>query len=76
LDANSKRESKTKNLGKALLNPFFHKKGSGATICWQSRIDVLPFNKFNIGKGSTIEDYCTVNNGVGDVIIGNNTRLE
>ena len=60
---------------KLLLNPFFHFKGKGASICWQSRIDVLPFNKFNIGTDSTIEDYCTVNNGVGDVIIGNNTLI-
>jgi acetyltransferase-like isoleucine patch superfamily enzyme len=60
---------------KLFVNPFFHHKGKGASICWQSRIDVLPFNKFILGSGSTIEDYCTVNNGVGDVIIGVNTLI-
>ena len=60
---------------KLCINPFFHHKGKGASICWQTRIDVLPFNKFVLGKGSTIEDYCTVNNGVGDVIIGDNTLI-
>jgi acetyltransferase-like isoleucine patch superfamily enzyme len=60
---------------KLFINPFFHHKGKGASICWQTRIDVLPFNKFVLGKGSTIEDYCTVNNGVGDVIIGDNTLI-
>jgi acetyltransferase-like isoleucine patch superfamily enzyme len=60
---------------KLLLNPFFHYRGKGTSICWQSRIDVLPFNKFNIGTDSTIENYCTINNGVGDVIIGNNTLI-
>lgn len=35
----------------------------------------MPFNKFAIGFNSTIEDFCTINNGVGDVIIGNNTRI-
>jgi acetyltransferase-like isoleucine patch superfamily enzyme len=60
---------------KLFVNPFFHHKGKGASICWQSRIDVLPFNNFILGSGSTIEDYCTVNNGVGDVIIGENTLI-
>ena len=60
---------------KLLLNPFFHQKGKGSTIRWQSRIDVLPFNKFVLGDGSTIEDYCTINNGVGNVIIGQNTLI-
>lgn len=38
-------------------------------------MDVLPFNKFEIGDYSTIEDFCTINNGVGDVIIGKETRI-
>jgi acetyltransferase-like isoleucine patch superfamily enzyme len=60
---------------KYFINPFFHHKGKGASIGWQTRMDVLPFNKFELGKGSTIEDYCTVNNGVGDVIVGENTLI-
>ncbi len=60
---------------KLFLNPFFHQKGKGSTIRWQSRIDVLPFNKFVLGAGSAIEDYCTINNGVGNVIIGKNTLI-
>jgi acetyltransferase-like isoleucine patch superfamily enzyme len=36
-------------------------------------MDVLPFNTFQLGEGSVIEDFSTINNGVGDVIIGNNT---
>jgi acetyltransferase-like isoleucine patch superfamily enzyme len=38
-------------------------------------MDVLPFNKFELGKKSVIEDFCTVNNGVGNVIIGDNTLI-
>ena len=38
-------------------------------------MDVLPFNKFSLGEASTIEDFCTINNGVGDVVIGNNTLI-
>ncbi len=38
-------------------------------------MDVLPFNYFEIGRNSTIEDFATVNNGVGDVVIGDRTRI-
>ncbi len=38
-------------------------------------MDVLPFNQFQLGENSTIEDFSTVNNGVGDVIIGNNSLI-
>ena len=38
-------------------------------------MDILPFNKFSIGNNSTIEDFATVNNGVGDVFIGDRTRI-
>ena len=38
-------------------------------------MDVMPFNNFVLGKDSTIEDFATVNNGVGDVIIGERTRI-
>ena len=55
--------------------PFTSNKGKGAVIRRNARLDVLPFKKFYIGAHSTIEDFCTVNNGVGDVVIGNDTRV-
>ncbi len=57
------------------LNPFFHKKGKNARINRSTRMDVMPFNNFALGDDSTIEDFCTVNNGVGDVLIGNRCRI-
>lgn len=58
------------------LNPFIHKKGKGATIrSRRSRIDVFPWNDFNVGSGALIEDFTTINNGAGDVIIGDNARV-
>jgi acetyltransferase-like isoleucine patch superfamily enzyme len=57
------------------VNPFYHKKGKGASICRYARMDVLPFNHFEIGAYSTIEDFSVVNNGVGPVSIGSNTRI-
>ncbi len=60
---------------KWFLNPLKHKKGKNARICRHTRMDVMPFNYFALGDNSTIEDFCTVNNGVGDVVIGNRTRV-
>ncbi|MGF7078926.1 acyltransferase [Mucilaginibacter sp. UYCu711] len=59
---------------KLLINPFVHKRGKGSKI-GRARLDVLPFNKFNLGSRSTIEDRCSINNGVGDVFIGDNTLI-
>jgi acetyltransferase-like isoleucine patch superfamily enzyme len=57
------------------VNPFFHKRGKASTIRRRTRMDVVPFNKFELGRFSTIEDFCTINNAVGDVIIGDDTRI-
>jgi acetyltransferase-like isoleucine patch superfamily enzyme len=57
------------------LNPFIHKRGKGSVIRRRSRIDVFPWNRFEIGDLTTIEDFCTVNNGSGAVILGNRVRV-
>ena len=57
------------------VNPFFHKRGKDSKIRRRSRIDVFPWNRFEIGKLTTIEDFCTVNNGSGDVILGDRVRI-
>lgn len=70
-----KNQSRPRLWVKLFLNPFKHKKGKNARICRRCRIDVMPFNNFVLGNDSTIEDFSTVNNGVGDVIIGDRTRI-
>ncbi|MEH3113562.1 acyltransferase [Pedobacter terrae] len=57
------------------LNPFFHKKGKNSRIRSRTRLDVLPFNSFEMGDDAIIEDFCTINNGVGAVYIGNRTLI-
>lgn len=52
------------------VNPFIHKKHRSAAIRANVRMDVLPFNAFTLGAHSTIESFSVVNNGVGDVSIG------
>ncbi len=60
---------------KQFVNPFYHNKGKGSSIRKITRMDVLPFNAFSLGKNSTIEDYSVVNNGMGAVIIGDGSRI-
>lgn len=60
---------------RTFVSPFIHHKGKAATIRRSARLDVFPFQKFSIGDSSTIEDFTTINNGVGDVIIGNDCRI-
>ncbi len=38
-------------------------------------MDVFPFRDFQIGDDSVIEDFSTVNNAVGDVIIGKSSLI-
>jgi acetyltransferase-like isoleucine patch superfamily enzyme len=38
-------------------------------ISWASRLDLVPFNKFKVGKYSRVEQGVVINNGMGDVII-------
>jgi acetyltransferase-like isoleucine patch superfamily enzyme len=57
------------------VTPFYHHRGKGAVVRYYARLDVFPFNKFSLGRKSIIEDFATINNGVGDVIIGNNCGI-
>lgn len=57
------------------LNPFKHKRGKGSIIRSKTRLDVFPFNQFNLGSKSIIEDFTTINNGVGNVLIGDATII-
>lgn len=58
-----------------LLNPFSHSRGRQSIVRWRARLDVFPFNGFTLGKRSLIEDFCVVNNGVGPVVIGDDTII-
>lgn len=48
-----------------LILPRYFKRG----VSWASRLDLVPFNKFTVGKYSRIESNVVINNGMGDVDI-------
>lgn len=57
------------------VNPFVHKRHRTSAVRSTARLDVLPFKSFTMGPKSTVEDFCVVNNGVGDVSIGENSLV-
>jgi acetyltransferase-like isoleucine patch superfamily enzyme len=48
-----------------LIFPHYFRRG----ISWGSRLDLVPFHRFSLGKYSRIEQGVLINNGMGDVII-------
>ncbi len=58
-----------------LLAPLYQYRGRGSKIYWNVRMDTPPYRRFWLGRKSVIESYCCINNAVGDVTIGYNTRI-
>ena len=57
------------------LRFLYVKRGKKSVIYRSVRKDVVSFNKFWLGEQSVIEDFAIVNNAVGDLIIGDRTRI-
>lgn len=57
------------------LQFIYMDRGRGSVIYRSVRKDIVPFNKFIIGNYSVIEDFSVLNNSVGNIIIGNNSRI-
>ena len=57
------------------LIPFVIKRSKGSIIRRKARLDIIPSKKISIGIKSVIEDYAIINNGMGDVIIGDYTHV-
>ena len=70
-----KGEAKPRLWVKLFVNRWFHTYGKNCKVRRYTRMDLLPFNNFKLGSNSTIENFCTVNNGVGEVLIGYNTLI-
>jgi hypothetical protein len=65
-----KKQARPRTWVKWFVNPFYHTRKAGSLIRRSVRMDVVPFNPFEIGKDSVVEDFATINNGVGPVTIG------
>lgn len=58
-----------------LLASLYQHRGRGSKIYRSARMDTPPYRRFSLGDHSVIESYACVNNAVGDVIIGDYTRI-
>ena len=58
-----------------LLVPLYQHRAWSSKIYWSVRMDTPPYRRFWLGRKSVIESYCCINNAVGDVTIGDHTRI-
>lgn len=58
-----------------LLTPLYQHRAWSSKIYWSVRMDTPPYRRFRLGRKSVIESYCCINNAVGDVTIGDHTRV-
>lgn len=58
-----------------LFSFVYLKRGKGSVIYRSVRQDLPPFNKFSLGRYSVVEDFSCLNNAVGDLLIGDYTRI-
>ena len=58
-----------------LLAPLYQHRGKGSVIHSSVRMDTPPYRLFSLGRKSVIESFSCINNAVGDVIIGDYTRV-
>lgn len=58
-----------------LLAPLYQHRGKHSVIHHSARMDTPPYRIFSLGDYSVIESFACINNAVGDVIIGDHTRI-
>ena len=58
-----------------MLAPLYQHRGRHSVIHRSVRMDTPPYRKFKLGDYSVIESFACINNAVGDVIIGDHTRV-
>ena len=58
-----------------MLAPLYQHRGRHSKIYRSVRMDTPPYRKFALGHYSVVESFSCINNAVGDVIIGDHTRI-
>ena len=58
-----------------LLAPLYQHRAFSAKIYGSVRMDTPPYRRFSIGKRRVVESFSCINNAVGDVVIGDYTRI-
>ena len=58
-----------------MLAPLYQHRGKCSKIHRSVRMDTPPYRKFSLGDYSVVESFSCINNAVGDVVIGDHTRV-
>ena len=58
-----------------LLAPLYQHRGKHSVIHRSVRMDTPPYRRFRLGDYSVVESFACINNAVGDVMIGDHTRI-
>ena len=58
-----------------LLAPLYQHRGKHSVIHHSARMDTPPYRIFSLGDYSVVESFACINNAVGDVVIGDHTRI-
>jgi len=58
-----------------LVAPLYQHRGRGSKVYRSVRMDTPPYRRFWLGRSSVVESYCCINNAVGDVTIGDYSRI-
>ena len=58
-----------------ILAPLYQHRAWSAKIYHSVRMDTPPYRTFSIGKNSVVESFSCINNAVGDVVIGDFSRI-
>ena len=58
-----------------MLAPLYQHRGRHSKIYHSVRMDTPPYRKFSLGDYSVVESFSCINNAVGDVVIGDHTRI-
>lgn len=58
-----------------MLAPLYQHRGRHSKIYRSVRMDTPPYRYFSLGNYSVVESFSCINNAVGDVIIGDHTRI-
>jgi len=67
--------ARTRWWARFFVYPFIIKRGKGSIIRRNARLDLNAVNKLIIGDRTIIENHVILNNGIGDIEIGNNTMI-
>ena len=57
------------------MAPLYQHRGKHSVIHRSARMDTPPYRKFSLGNYSVVESFACINNAVGDVLIGDYTRI-